>query len=137
MRFISNTLEIYLYKRETYFHELRELLDHNTLEECQNLMNRVVECRHQRILDWQKSKFEALYQQKTNDHSNMGGHSNHTTTTRAVKSNKTSKAPNVADKTSIWVKNLSNMPLTEAKECLLAHRSKFAISLNVHLLGDT
>ena len=125
-----------MYKRETYFHQLRELLDNNTLEECQNLINRVVDCKHQRVLDWQKSKSEALYQQKTSGHSNMGGCSNYAAITRTVKSNHTSETPDVADKISIWVRNLSNMPLTEAQECLLAHGPKFTISPKCPPVGE-
>ena len=65
----------------------------------------------------------------------MGGHSNHATTIRAAKSSlttntdQTNEASDIdAEETSTCVKNLSNTPLTGAQECLLAHRSKFAIS---------
>ena len=67
----------------------------------------------------------------------MGGHSNHATTTSTVKSSSSSRTSTdqtneasdvVADKTFLWVKNLSTKPLTGAQECLLAHRPKFAIS---------
>ena len=113
IRSINNMLGVYMYKREVYFHQLRELLDQNTFEECQNLINRVIECRHQRVLGQQKAKFEALYQQKISDHPNMGGLSNHATTIRAMKSDQSNEATDTeADKTSTWVKNLSNTPLT-------------------------
>ena len=129
IRSINNMLEVYMYKREIYFHQLRELLDQNTFEECKNLINRVIECRHQRVLGWPKVKFEALYQQKISGHSNMGGCSNHATTIRAMKSDQSNEATDTeADKTSTWVKNSSNTPLTGAQECLLAHGPKFAIS---------
>ena len=79
IRLIYNMLEVYMYKRETYFYQLRGILDHNTLEECQILIKRVIECRHQRVLEQQK--FEALHQWKTSGHSKKGGCSNHATNT--------------------------------------------------------
>ena len=34
-------------KKEAYFYQLRQKLDENTMDECKNFMNRVVEARHQ------------------------------------------------------------------------------------------
>ena len=66
IRSINNSLELYIYEREAIVQQSEEKLDHNTiLEECNNFIKRVVEARHQRVLDWQKRKFELLYQQKT------------------------------------------------------------------------
>ena len=65
IRCINNSLELYVYEK-AYFHQLKEKLDNNTMEECQDFINRVVEARHQRVLDCQRSKFESLYHWKNN-----------------------------------------------------------------------
>ena len=61
IRSINNQLELYMYEKEACFHQLEEKLDNNIMEEYQEFINRVVEARHQRVLDGQRSKFEALY----------------------------------------------------------------------------
>ena len=61
-RTINNMLEMYMYKRDSCFHQLKGILDQNTFEECHNLIKRVIECRHVRVLGRQKSKYEALQQ---------------------------------------------------------------------------
>ena len=60
IRSINNMFEIYMYKSDTYFHQLKVVLDQNTLEECQNLIKNIIECRHVRVLERQKSKFEGI-----------------------------------------------------------------------------
>ena len=60
IRSINNSLELYICEKEAYFHQLKEKLYKNTMEE--SFMNRVVEARHQRVLDHQRSKFESLNQ---------------------------------------------------------------------------
>ena len=121
IRSINNMLEVYTYKSETYFHQLKGILDHNTLEECQNLIKRVIECRHVRVLERQKTKFEALQQQKTSGCSNRDDQSNNT----IYSSNSLN---NATEDQRRWVQNLSSKPLTNDQESLLAHGPKFAIS---------
>ena len=58
IRSINNMIEMYMYKRDTYFHQLEGVLDQNTLEECQSFIKRVIECRHRRVLDRQKAKLK-------------------------------------------------------------------------------
>ena len=62
IRSINNMIEMYMYKRDSCFHQLKGILDQNTFEECHNLIKRVIECRHVRVLGRQKSKYEALQQ---------------------------------------------------------------------------
>ena len=62
IRSISNTLEFYMYEKEACIHQLRERLDKTTMEECQKLISRVIEARHIKVLNCQRSKFDALYQ---------------------------------------------------------------------------
>ena len=113
IRSINNSLELYMYEKEAIVQQLEEKLDHNTiLEECKHFTERVVEVRHQRILDWQKRKFELLYQQK------IGGHSN--------KRNHPSCVIPRSD-TSKWVKNLLEKPLTEVQTSLLTYGPNYAI----------
>ena len=113
IRFINNSLELNMYEKKAIIQQLEEKLDHNTiLEECKNFIKRVVEVRHQTVLDQQKKKFELLYQQKIGGCSNKGNHSSCATP---------------RSDTSKWVKNLLDTPLTEAQTCLLAHGPNYAV----------
>ena len=64
IRFINNTLELYMHQKEACIHQLREVLDKTTMEECQELVNTVIEASHNKVLEHQRSKFYILYQQK-------------------------------------------------------------------------
>ena len=95
--------------------------DQSTLEECNNLMKRVIECRHSRVMRRQKAKFEALVQRKQGGHSNkgqVGSPSSHMN--REMEDTMT-------EDTKKWGGNLSNTPLTEDQERLLAWGPKFSI----------
>ena len=56
-------------KRDTCSNKVKEIIlkkdDHNTLEECNNLIERVKEFRHNSIMRRQKAKFEAFDTAKT------------------------------------------------------------------------
>ena len=55
IRSINNSLELYIYERCSIVQQLEERLGHsNLLEECQEFINRVIECRHQRVMTRQK-----------------------------------------------------------------------------------
>ena len=113
VRSINNSLELYTYERDSIVQQLEEKLGQdlsNLLEECQDFINRVIECRHHRVLVRQKRKFELLCQQKTGGCSNKEDHVNSATT-----SNTDSK----------WVKNLSDTPLTEAQNKTSGPWAKF------------
>ena len=64
IRSINNILELLMLKRDTCTSKLKELLkdDQSTLEDCNILMERVKEYRHNRVMKRQKAKFEALIQ---------------------------------------------------------------------------
>ena len=115
IRSINNSLELYTYERNSIVQQLEEKFeqDHsNLLEECQDFIKRIIECRHHRVLAQQKRKFELLCQWKTGGHSNKEDH---------VNSDQTS------DTDSKRIKNLLDTPLTEAQTRLLAHGPNFAI----------
>ena len=63
-------------KRDTCSNKVKEILlekdDHNTLEECKILIERVKENRHNSIMRRQKAKFEGLMQWKQGGCSNQG-----------------------------------------------------------------
>ena len=106
------------------FRILKEILlkkdDQSTLEECNTLIKRVIECRHSRVMRRQKAKFEALVQWKQGSHSNKGqGGSPNSYMNRDIEDN-------TRDDTKKWVKNLSDTPLTEDQERLLAQGPKFS-----------
>ena len=116
IRSIDNTLELLMMKRETCIQELKDTTldkedDQQTFEECETLIKRVIECQHNRVMQRQKQKFEAL-QWKTSSCSNKAQHTGRDNTTLD---------------TSKWVKNLSDAPLTEEQERLLTWGPKFVI----------
>ena len=110
-------------KRDTCSNEVKELLlekdDQSTLEECNTLMERVRECRHNRVMKRQKAKFEALIQQK------QGGHSNQWQVSSSQMNRDMDN--NGTEDTKKWVKNLSSTPLPDDQERLLAQGPKFSI----------
>ena len=66
IRSINNIIELLMLKRDTCSNKVKETIlkkdDHNTLEECNNLIERVKEFRHNSMMERQKAKFEALIQ---------------------------------------------------------------------------
>ena len=72
-------------KRDTCTKELKDTIwnikeDQKTFEECGTLIKRVIECRHNRVMQRQKQKSEAL-QRKISCHSNKGQHIDRDNTT--------------------------------------------------------
>ena len=43
IRSINNMIEINMYKRDSYLHQLEGVLDQKTIEDCKNFMSRVIE----------------------------------------------------------------------------------------------
>ena len=125
IRSINNIPELLMIKRDTCSEKLKEILlktdDQSTLEECNNLIKRVIECRHSRVMRRQKAKYEALVQWKQGGHSNKGQ-------VRSPSSHMNREMEdNTTEDTKKWVRNLSNTPLTEDQERLLAWGPKFSI----------
>ena len=68
IRSINNTLELLMMKRDTCIQELKDTMlekedqedDQKIFEECGTLIKRVIECWHNRVMQRQKQKFEAL-----------------------------------------------------------------------------
>ena len=112
-------------KRDTCSEKLKEILlkkdDPSSLEECNTLIKRIIECRHSRVMRRQKAKFEALVQWMQGGCSNKGqGRSPIPQTNRDIEDTTT-------EDTKKWVRNLSGTPLTEDQERLLAQGPKFSI----------
>ena len=81
IRSINSTLKLYKYQRGAYISHLREALNQRTMEECQELIKSVLEARHNKVLEYQRAKYEKPYEQRTGGCSNStcnygGGHSN-------------------------------------------------------------
>ena len=109
-------------KRDTCSNKVKEIIlkkdDHNTLEEYNNLIERVKEFRHNSIMRRQKGKFEALMQRKQGGHSNQG---------EVSSPQNRDMLNNSIEDTKKWVRNLSSTPLSEDQERLLAQGPKFSI----------
>ena len=123
IRSINNMIKISMFRRDTYFHQLEGVIDRETLQECKNFINKVRECRHNKVLDGQKRKFEALLQ-KTNGHSKQD-------VWKIRNKNGTNEGQDLDRENrekKRWMINLSSTPLTEEQERLLDHRQKFVIT---------
>ena len=143
IRSINNQAEMFMLKRDTCTIKLKELLDSNTMQECEDLIKRVIESRHNLVLARQKAKYEALQQQKIGGGSNKGycternaintcidklkptsdSNSNSNGNIGNTNSNSNGNIGNIKK----WVINLSNTPLTENQEKLLARGPQFVI----------
>ena len=121
VRTINNMIEINMFKREAYLHQLEEVLGQVTMQECKTLMERVKECRHQKVLERQKKKFEALVL-KSNGRSKQDVRNN------SKKDGTNEDRDGKNRENSRWVINLSSTPLTKDQERLLAHGPKFVIT---------
>ena len=66
IRSINNTIELLMLKRDTCSNKVKEIIlekdDDNTLEGCNNLIERVKEYSHNSVMRRQKAKFEGLIQ---------------------------------------------------------------------------
>ena len=65
IRSINNTLELLMMKRDTCIQELKDTIldkedDQKTFEGFGTLIKRVIECQHNKVMQRQKQKFEAL-----------------------------------------------------------------------------
>ena len=85
-------------------------------------MVKIVESRHLRVLEKKKSKYEVLHHQKINGHSNQGHHKN-----KDIHYQACPIQPVTPEETKKWVINLSDQPLTEKEEKILAQGPKFVI----------
>ena len=117
-------IEINMFRRDTYFHQLERVIDHETLQECKNFINKVRESRHKKVLDRQKRKFEALVQ-KTNGHSKQDVQK--IRNKNGINEGKDQDREDREERKK-WVINLSNTLLTEEQAGLLAHGPKFVIT---------
>ena len=53
IRSINNSLELYTYERDSIIKQLEEKLEQdpsNLLQECQDFIKRIIECRHHRVM---------------------------------------------------------------------------------------
>ena len=123
VRSINNQLEMFMLKRDICINKLKIIIrDQNLIQECEELMKKVVESRHIRVLERKKSKYEVLHQQKLDGHSNQGHCKN-----KDIHSQACPNQQETPEETRKWVINLSNQPLTEKQEKLLAQGPKFVI----------
>ena len=118
-------------KRDTCSNKLKELLlekdDQNTLEECNTLMERVIECRHTGVMKRQKARFEALVQWKQGVCSNQG---------QVSSSQRNRDAEDTIEVNKKRVRKLSSTPLTDDQERLLAQEPKFSIRPRQPAIGE-
>ena len=73
IRTINNQLEMFMIKKDTCINKFNNTVrDQNLIEESENLIKKIIESRHLRVLKRQKAKYEVLQQQKLGGRSNKG-----------------------------------------------------------------
>ena len=139
IRSINNQLELFMFNRDTCKNQLQGILDKEIMEECEDLIKRVIENRHKLVLERQKSKFESL-QQKIGGCSNKryrternaantcidGMNPSNNNNSNAI-DNINSNINNNNNSIKKWVINLLDTPLTTNQAKVLARGPKFVI----------
>ena len=74
VRIINSTIEMLVCQCHTCRSDLNKVLDRETMEECDKIMVKIKEDRHQKTLERQKAKLDWLMSRE--EHVNRGGHSN-------------------------------------------------------------
>ena len=128
---------MFMIKKDTCINKFNNTVrDQNLIEESENLIKKIIESRHLRVLKRQKAKYEVLQQQKLGGRSNKGLCTVQDTHFKAypdqdIYSKSCPKQHGTPEETSEetkkWVINLSDRPLTEKQEKLLAQGPKFVI----------
>ena len=62
IRNINNTIECYEHEKYMYSNKLISILGSEIFKQCENYINRVREARHLKVLEYQKSRFDRLWQ---------------------------------------------------------------------------
>ena len=132
IRSINNQLELFMFNRDTCKNQLQGRLEKEIMEECEDLIKRVIENRHNMVLERQKSKFELLQQRKAGGCSNIRYRSGKNAASTSIdeqysNNNSNSNSNNNTSNNNRWVINLSDTPLTPNQEKLLARGPKFVI----------
>ena len=130
IRNINYTLECYEHERYMYQNELKDLIDQEMWNACTAEIERVKELRHRRVMERQISKFNRLLLEKICK--DQGGCSNYWSGCSNQHGPEMNK--NITKK---WVINLSNIPLTQEQEYLLAHGPNFVVTPQSHPMGST
>ena len=132
IRSINNQLELFMFNRDTCKNQLQGRLEKEIMEECEDLIKRVIENRHNMVLERQKSKFESLQQRKAGGRSNIRYRSGKNAANTCIdeqysNNNSNSNSNKNTSNNNRWVINLSDTPLTPNQEKLLARGPKFVI----------
>ena len=132
IRSINNQLELFMFNRDTCKNQLQGRLEKEIMEECEDLIKRVIENRHNMVLERQKSKYESLQQRKAGGCSNIRYRSGKNAANTCIdeqysNNNSNGNSNNNTSNNNRWVINLSDTPLTPNQEKLLARGPKFVI----------
>ena len=128
---------------DTCINTIESTLNKDVMEKCHDFINQIEERRHSKTMERQKKKFEKLWLKKTGDRSNIesgrdGRNQNLNGTVEIIQP--TDTAETETSTTSLhnknnnnnnkvkWVHNLSQDPLTEVQEKVLAHGPNFVIT---------
>ena len=122
IREVNNTLNILKHDVYMYRNKLSGILREDLMEESLRFIKEHRESRHKRVMERQIKKYNKLWSQKYESGSGRYMYSTDS-------SNGTGGCSN-QDKidTKRWVVNLSQKPLTQAQEAVLAHGPNFAVT---------
>ena len=144
VRLINNTINMLSMQKDTCISKLKEKIGEDLVKECELFIKRR-EARHCKTMSRQKRKLEALCHKSSSNrcgcsntiHSSKGDHSYPNTNnniqsgiqskTNTESTTTTTSTTRTTNTTSKWVINISDKPLTEEEEKLLAHGPTFVI----------
>ena len=164
VRTINSTIEMLECQCHTCRSDLNKVLDRETMEECDKIMVKIKDDRHQKTLERQKAKLDQLMSRE--EHVNRGGCSNmqrymyhssnrymfqsgtdnlsrtssitpeNGTTSEDPNSRATPNTTTAEESKSKWVINLSKKPFTEPQVKLLAHGPNYAVTPSSPPIGE-
>ena len=62
---INNTINMFMYQRDTCIDQLKDVLDKEIMEDCERFINKKRESRHVKTLEFHRLKFDRLCQKFT------------------------------------------------------------------------
>ena len=152
VRVINNSITMFNCSIDTCINHLGRLLDKEVLEKCYRFILERREKRHIQTQKRQIKKFNRLWQRNTGGCSNLqhGRRGEGSPENNSKQDQQKKRKSNTENNTSVnitqqqqqqvkkWVNSLSNTPLTDAQEKVLAHGSQILLWLPMtHLLANT
>ena len=130
---IDKTLNMLKMQRDTCKHQLKEMLDGESMEECEEIIQIKREARCLKTINRQTNKIEIFCHKNRDAKSSSsdiqnGKHGRKVNNnTNGRKKDDSARHLHVPSSNSTWVRNISSTPLTEVQKKLLSHGPNYAV----------